>query len=118
MGRELGERCRDNDPQVSGHALVLSRPAFLLALKPSLWKPVTGLMWAATLLGMAAALSVYANGFVQFGARYWIQVYPFLLVLVALGVGKRTDQITKILIIASILILSFATWHIRTMGFG
>jgi hypothetical protein len=41
-----------------------------------------------------------------------------LLVLVALGVGKRTDQITKILIIASILILSFATWHIRTMGFG
>ncbi|HZY59820.1 MAG TPA: hypothetical protein VFE56_08660 [Candidatus Binataceae bacterium] len=118
MGPGFDEKFPYVHPLGNGQALMLTSPAFLLALKPSLWKPVTALMWLATLVGMAAALSVYANGFIQFGARYWIQVYPFLLVLVALGVGKRTDQITKILIISSILILCFATWHIRTMGFG
>jgi hypothetical protein len=76
------------------------------------------LLWVAVLLGSAASLSVYANGFVQFGTRYWIQVFPFLLVLIALGTGKRADQLTKVLIIASILIIVFSVWHIRTIGFG
>ena len=118
MGPAFDEKFPYIHPQVSGQALILTSPAFVLALKPSMWKPVTALMWLATLPGMAAALSVYANGFVQFGARYWMQVYPFLLVLVAMGVGKRADQMTKLLILASILIVSFGTWHIRTMGFG
>ena len=118
MGAGFDDRFPFIHPQTSGQALMLTSPAFVLALKPSLRKPVTLLMWLATLLGMAAALSVYANGFVQFGARYWIQVYPFLLVLVALGTGKRTDQFAKTLILISILIVSFATWQIRTFGFG
>ena len=78
------------------------------------------LMWLAALLTMSASLAVYASGFVQFGVRYYVQVFPFLLVLLAWGVGKgkRLDQLTRILILASILIVSYGIWHIRTIGFG
>ena len=91
---------------------------FVLALKPSMWKP----SYCVDVAGNAAR---DGRGFVRLRqwlrsvrARYWIQVYPLLLVLVAMGVGERADQMTKLLILASILIVSFGTWHIRTMGFG
>ncbi len=107
-------------PQGAGQALLLTSPAFILALRPSLKKPIPVLMWLATLLTMSASLTVYASGFVQFGTRYYIQVFPFLLVLLALsvGAGKRVDQLTKILILASILIVCFGLAQIHTMGFG
>jgi hypothetical protein len=107
-------------PQGAGQALVLTSPAFILALRPSLKQAVPLLMWLASILTMAASLTVYAPGFVQFGTRYYVQVFPFLLVLVALGVGagRRADQLTKILILASIFIVAFGVWQIHTIGFG
>jgi len=107
-------------PLGAGQAVELTSPAFVLALRPSLKKAETVWIWLALLFSMAGALSVYAPGFVQFGARYWVQVYPFLLVLVALGVGagKRPDQLTKTLIVASIVLVSFGMLHIHTLGFG
>jgi hypothetical protein len=69
---------------------------------------------------MGASLTVYASGFVQFGTRYYVQVFPFLLVLIALGLGgrQRVDQLTRILIIASIFIVAFGVAQIHTIGFG
>jgi hypothetical protein len=107
-------------PQGAGQALVLTSPAFILALRASLRNRMTQLMWLAALLCMGPAMLWYASGFVQFGPRYWIQVYPFLLVLVALGVGvgRFADQLTKILILASVLLVSFGLWHIHFFSFG
>jgi hypothetical protein len=107
-------------PQGGGQAMVLTSPAFILALRPSLKRALNALMWLATLLVMTPSMFWYANGFVQFGPRYWVQAYPFLLVLVALGVGagKRPDQLTKILILASIVLVTFGVWHIRVLSFG
>ncbi len=118
MGPSLNDQFPYIHPTGGGQALTLTSPAFILALRPSIRRPIVALLWFALLLGSAASLSVYANGFVQFGTRYWIQVFPFLLVLVALGTGKRADQLTKVLIIASILIIALSIWHIRTIGFG
>ncbi len=107
-------------PQGAGQALVLTSPAFILALRPSLKRAAPVLIWLAAILTMGASLTVYASGFVQFGPRYYVQIFPFLLVLVALGVGagKRVDQLTKILILASMFIVVFGVWQIRTIGFG
>jgi len=89
-------------------------------LRPSLKRAAPVLIWLAAILTMGASLTVYASGFVQFGPRYYVQIFPFLLVLVALGVGagKRVDQLTKILILASMFIVVFGVWQIRTIGFG
>jgi hypothetical protein len=107
-------------PQGAGQALLLTSPAFILALRPSLKGAVTILMWLASILTMGASLTVYASGFMQFGTRYYVQIFPFLLVLIALGVGagRRVDQFGKILIFASILLVAFGVWQIRTVGFG
>jgi hypothetical protein len=120
MGWGLGDTFPWLHPLGAGQALVLTSPAFILALRPSLKNRMTQLIWSAAILCMGPGLLWYATGFVQFGPRYWLQVYPFLLVLVALGVGatKRADQMTKILILASILLVSFGMWHIRMFGFG
>jgi hypothetical protein len=77
-------------------------------------------MWLASVLTMSASLTVYASGFVQFGTRYYVQIFPFLLVLVALGVGsgKPPDQLTRILIVVSIFLVCFGLAQIRTIGFG
>ncbi len=61
---------------------------------------------------------VYANGFVQLGTRYYTEVYPLLLVLIALGVPPRVDQLTRILIVASMVLVAFGIWQVRTIGFG
>jgi len=120
MGWDLSPTFPWLHPGSGGQAMVLTSPAFILALRPSLKKPVPALIWLATLLSMGPAMIWYANGFTQFGPRYWVQAYPFLLVLVALGVGagRRADQLTRILVMASILLVSFGIWHIHMLGFG
>jgi hypothetical protein len=56
----------------------------------------------------------------QFGTRYYVQIFPFLLVLMALGIGagKRPDQFSRLLILASIFLVSFGIWHIHMYSFG
>jgi hypothetical protein len=106
-------------PQGAGQALLMTSPAFILAFRPSLKAAVPVLMWLASILTMAASLTVYASGFIQFGTRYYVQIFPFLLVLVALGVGNgRVDQFSKILIVASIAIVAFGIAQIATIGYG
>jgi len=107
-------------PQGAGQALMLTSPAFILALRARLRRWETVLMWLAVILTMGASLTVYASGFVQFGTRYYVQVFPFLLVLIALGVGpgNQADQLTRILILASIFIVAFGVAQIHTIGFG
>jgi hypothetical protein len=120
LGWGLGDTFPWIHPQGAGQAMMLTSPAFVLALRPSLKRALVVLLWLATLLAMGPGLFWYASGFVQFGTRYYVQVFPFLLALIALGVGqgRRPDQLTRILILASILIVSYGIWHIRTIGFG
>jgi hypothetical protein len=107
-------------PLGGGQALLLTSPAFILALRPSLKRAQTLLLWLASALTMSASLLVYASGFMQFGTRYYVQIFPFLLVLIALGVGRgrRVDQFSRILILASIGLVTFGVWHIHMYSFG
>ena len=68
---------------------------------------------------MGAVLLWYGNGFTQFGMRFYVQVFPFLLALMALGAEESgIDQMGKILIVMSIILVAYGTWHIRTLGFA
>jgi hypothetical protein len=105
-------------PEFMGQALVLTSPAFVLALRPSFLKPLPALVLASAALSSGPSLLVYASGFAQLGPRYYVQVYPFLLTLIALGAPRKLDQLSKILIALSIALVVFFTWQVRWYGWG
>jgi len=105
-------------PEFMGQALVLTSPAFILALRPNFLRPTTILVALAGALCAGPSMLWYANGFAQFGARYYVEVFPFLLTLIALGAPRRLDQLTKILIAISIALVVFFTWQVRWYGWG
>jgi len=104
-------------PNRRGMAITFISPAFLPALRPSIKQPITPLMLAGALLAMGPSLFYFSNGAAQFGARHFVHVYPFLLVLVAMGIPRAgVDQLTKALIITSVVSISSWILHIRVWG--
>ena len=105
-------------PVFSGQALTLTSPAFVLALRASFKRlEVVAMALAAALISIPS-LVCYANGFAQFGTRHYIPAFPFLLVMMAIGMPRRTDQLTRILICVSIFLVGFGVWHIHVWGLG
>lgn len=103
-------------PSFAGQALTLTSPAFVLALRASFKRAETMAMGAAAILISIPSLVCWANGFSQFGTRHYIQAFPFLLVMMVLGMERKTDQLAKILICISIVLVSFGMWHIHEWG--
>jgi hypothetical protein len=106
-------------PEVSGQALILTSPAFLLALRPSFRNLVPAAMLAAAVIAVTPSLFYFTNGFIQFGTRHYVHAFPFLLVLMALGLPDgKADQLTKVLTTYSVLLVAFGVWHIGVYGYG
>ncbi len=103
-------------PVFQGQAITLTSPAFVLALRPSLRRLETAMMGGAALLVSTPSLVCYANGFAQFGTRHYIPAFPFLLVMIAIGMPRRTDQLSKILIGVSVFLVAFGVWHAHMWG--
>ena len=103
-------------PTFGGQALLLTSPAFLLALRPSFRKIQTALVGMAALIAMTPSLFYFTNGFAQYGTRHYLHTFPFLLILMAFGVHRRVDQMSRILIAASVLLIAFGVWHERFYG--
>ena len=80
-------------PTWMGQNLLSLSPAFLLA------KPSPFLAMAA--LTSILPLTVYANGFSQFGARYYVESFPFLI---AAMTSRKLSKSGKALIAASIVL--------------
>jgi hypothetical protein len=105
-------------PGFGGQALTLTSPAFVLALRPSFKRLEVAALGVAALLVSIPSLFHFTNGFAQFGTRFYITTFPFMLVMMALGMRRRTDQLAKILIVTSIVLVAFGIWHVRLYGFG
>jgi hypothetical protein len=100
-------------PSYYGEALILLSPALIGALRPSLhWPKVQGL-WLAIILSMGPSMLWYWTGISQYGARYWVQSFPFFIELIALG---EIDQCEKILIGASVASTMLGFYSIMTQG--
>jgi len=103
-------------PVFSGQALPLTSPAFVLAFRPSFRRLTVSMMGLGALLVSIPALFHFTNGFAQFGTRLYLPSFPFLLVMMAIGMRRRTDQLSKILIGTSIFLIAFGVWHIHVWG--
>jgi len=103
-------------PTFGGQALILTSPAFILALRPSFRRIQTALVALAALISMTPSLFYFTNGFAQYGTRHYLHMFPFLLLLMAFGVHRRVDQLTRILIAVSVLMIAFGVWHERFYG--
>ncbi len=103
-------------PTFGGQALIFTSPAFILALRPSFLRIQTAVVAAAVLIAMTPSLLYFTNGFAQYGTRHYLHTFPFLLLLVAFGVDRRADQLTRILIVLSVLLIAFGVWHERFYG--
>jgi hypothetical protein len=104
-------------PTMMGQALILTSPAFLLAIDAPATL-INLLLAGASLAVMIPSLLVYANGFAQFGARYWTIAYPFLFVLMAMSCRNGISRLGKTLIVASVILVGVGTWQVRRFGWG
>jgi hypothetical protein len=105
-------------PSIGGQAITYTSPAFAIALAAELTLE-NCLFWAAALLVALPSLICYANGLSQFGARHYVQCYPFLLLLM----GKALTQfdgagfrLTHRLIVVSLLWIAWCTYVIHVYG--
>ena len=102
-------------PTFGGQSILTTSPAFLLAFKAS-WKRLdAALVAAAALLAAGPVLLYVGNGASQFGTRHFVHVFPFILVLMALG-NRRMDQMSRVLIVASVCLVAWGIWCIRFYG--
>jgi hypothetical protein len=115
MGPDLDDKFPYVHPNFRGQALIFTSPAFVLALKAKLARIEATLMLATAFLVSIPSLLCYANGFEQFGTRHYLQVFPFLLVLMAMGM-RRPDHLTRILIVSSMVFISFGVVYVRIWG--
>jgi len=95
-------------PTFLGQGLLLTSPAFLLALRGKNW--LMGLCAALVALPM---LFVWANGYSQFGCRHFVPMFAFLLVLMA---ERELKTPGKALIILSIMLVTFGVWSVHEWG--
>lgn len=116
MAPDLNETFPYIHPRFLGQSLLLTSPAFILALRPSFKRPAAALLGIAALIAMTPSLFFFTNGFAQFGTRHYLHAFPLLLVLMAMGVKRRADQLTKILIVVSIILIGYGVWHISVYG--
>jgi hypothetical protein len=116
IGPSLDDKFPYIHPRFVGQALLLTSPAFVLALRPSFRRIEAAAIGLAALLAMGPSLFYFTNGFAQFGTRHYLHTFPFLLVLMAMGMRRRADQMTKILIGFSILLIAYGVWHVANYG--
>jgi hypothetical protein len=106
-------------PEFGGQALILTSPAFLLALRPSFRRIVPALLLAMAAIAVIPDLLYWTNGFAQFGTRHFVHAFPFLLALMAMGLPRgRADQLTRIMISYSVFLIAYGVWHVGWYGFG
>jgi hypothetical protein len=115
MEPQINDRFPYFHPVFGGQSVTFTSPAFVLALRPSLSRLEPLLMLLTAFVISIPSLLCYANGFAQFGTRHYLQVFPFLLVMMAMGM-RRADQLTKILISISIIFIAFGITHVKIWG--
>jgi len=86
MGPKVDDTFPYFHPNLEGLALVYTSPAFVLALRANLARLNALLMLVTAFVVSIPSLLCYANGFAQYGTRHYLQVFPFLLVMMAMGI--------------------------------
>ncbi len=109
-------------PSWAGMAIWLTTPAFIFALictLKSFKEKITLACWSAIIPILSLLVSQGWTGFTQFGYRYAMDFYPFLLILTAKGMTSK-DLTLKwyhiLLIVMSILVNLWGVLWINKFG--
>ncbi len=102
-------------PTFGGQSILTTSPAFLLAYKASWRRPIVDLVAAGALLAAMPVLFYVGNGATQFGTRHFVHVFPWVLLLMALGC-RRMDQLSRVLITVSVCLIAWGLYCIRFYG--
>lgn len=101
-------------PSSFGQSILLTSPAFLISLRAKITKENLFLFaYVGAALIMPALC--WNNGCAQFGCRYWIQVYPFLILLIS---KTELDRLAKILIVLSVVFCISGSLIVRFYGWA
>lgn len=91
-------------PSVNSMAIWFTTPAFFFMLKANFKNILERASLITSLIILIPILMHGSNGFTQFGYRFLLDIYPFLLILTASGINNSPRWLVIILIIISIII--------------
>ncbi|HML95300.1 MAG TPA: hypothetical protein PKC29_07700 [Thermodesulfobacteriota bacterium] len=91
-------------PSMTGLSVFITTPAFLLVPFAGVKRRLALASWAAIIPTAFLIFIKSGTGWTQFGYRYALDFYPFLLMLTFLGTGGRLRWYHKALIILSVLV--------------
>lgn len=103
-------------PSPWGMGLFFTTPAFAYIFAADWHKRIARAAWLAIGLVLLPLVLYYGVGWIQFGFRYALDFYPFLFILVALGMANRFDRLARLLITLSIAINLWGAWW-QMIGF-
>lgn len=127
MPPHLDDRWPYLHPHMAGQALIFTSPAFLVALRArlftaTLWarlSTATVCLWLMMFSVMVPCMLVWATGYEQLGARYWIQAYPFMFALMCRhATDDGLDRFDKMLICLSIAMVWVSIFIVRHYGWS
>jgi hypothetical protein len=105
------------EPSWNGLSLWITTPAFIFAFFARIKDKLVWFLWAAILPIFIFVLAHGSNGFAQFGYRFSIDVYPFLILLTALGVERmKFRHIHWILLFICVLVNFWGVIWINKFG--
>lgn len=95
-------------PDDDGHSIVMTSPALLAAIGAGIRSRLPASLWVAALVVVVPVLLYYGGGgFRTYGHRYFLDVVPFLLALVALAARAHFGALEKCLVVLSIAFVGY-----------
>ncbi len=91
-------------PSKLGLSILITTPAFIFALFAGIRNKLSLACWSAILPTAFLIFIKSGTGWTQFGYRYALDFYPFLLILTMRGIGRELRWYHKALIIAGVLV--------------
>jgi len=104
-------------PSWAGMALWLTTPAFLLAIFAPFKKPIVRMAWLSIFLIFLVVGMHGGTGFTQFGYRFAVDFYPFLILLMIMTVSKTgLKKYHWVLLIWSVVVNLWGVLWINKFG--
>lgn len=91
-------------PSKVGLSVLITTPAFIFALFAGIRNRLSIACWSAIVPTAFLIFIKSGTGWTQFGYRYALDFYPFLLLLTFRGIGEELKWYHKVLIILSVLV--------------
>ncbi|MCA9810299.1 MAG: hypothetical protein KC473_08170 [Candidatus Dadabacteria bacterium] len=103
-------------PSMTGLSVLITTPAFLLIPFAGVRRRLALASWAAIIPTAFLIFIKSGTGWTQFGYRYALDFYPFLLILTFLGTGGRLRWYHKALIVLSVIVNIWGVLFINKFG--